>query len=99
MSSTQQGTTAEKKVKAGALDVRVIIGGLLGLFGAVLFVTGLVVGVGTGKPPHVDPQRLNLYVGIGLLVAAIFFLAWSRVRPLLVPVEEGTVEAKRAGGH
>jgi len=99
MSSTQQGTTAEKKVKAGALDVRVIIGGLLGLFGAVLFVTGLVVGVGTGKPPHADPQRLNLYVGIGLLVAAIFFLAWSRVRPLLVPVEEGTVEAKRAGGH
>jgi len=99
MSTTEQGMTAGKKVKAGALDVRVIIGALLGLFGAVLFVTGLVVGAGTGKPPHADPQRLNLYVGIGLLVAAIFFIGWSQLRPLLVPAEEGTVEAKRASGH
>jgi hypothetical protein len=99
MSANEQGTTAEKKVKAGALDVRVIIGGLLGLFGAVLFVTGLVKGSGSGNPPHADPDHLNLYVGIGLLVAAIVFIGWSRLRPLLVPVEEGTVEAKRAGGH
>ena len=99
MSADEQGTTTERKVAAGALDVRVIIGGLLGLFGVVLFVTGLVVGVGSGKPPHADPQRLNLYVGIGLIVAALFFIGWSRLRPLLVPVEEGTVEAKRAGGH
>lgn len=99
MSANEQGTTTEKMVKAGALDVRIIIGGLLGLFGAVLFVTGLVVGVGSGSPPHADPQRLNLYVGIGLLVAAAFFIVWSLLRPLLVPVEEGTVEAKRAGGH
>jgi len=99
MSADEQGTTTERKVAAGALDVRVIIGGLLGLFGVVLFVTGLVVGVGSGKPPHADPQRLNLYVGIGLIVAALFFIGWSRLRPLLVPVAEGTVEAKRAGGH
>jgi hypothetical protein len=99
MSANEQGTTAEKKVKAGALDVRVIIGGLLGIFGAVLFVTGLVNGSGSGAPPHADPDHLNLYVGIALLVAAIFFIGWSRLRPLLVPVEEGTVEAKRAGGH
>ena len=99
MSADEQGTTTERKVAAGALDVRVIIGGLLGLFGVVLFVTGLVVGVGSGKPPHADPQRLNLYVGISLIVAALFFIGWSRLRPLLVPVEEGTVEARRAGGH
>jgi len=99
MSSTQQGTTAEKKVKAGALDVRVIIGGLLGLFGIVLLITGLVSGSGSGKPPHADPDHLNVYVGIALLLAALFFIGWSRLRPLLVPVEEGTVEAKRAGGH
>lgn len=99
MSSTRQGTTAEKKVKAGALDVRVIIGSLLGLFGAVLLVTGLVNGSSNDDPPMSDPDHLNLYVGIALLLAALFFIGWSRLRPLLVPVEEGTVEAKRAGGH
>lgn len=99
MSSTGQSTPAEKTVKAGALDVRVIIGALLGLFGVVVFVTGLVTGAGSGKPPHSDPDHLNIYVGIGLIAASLFFLAWSRIRPLLVPVEEGTVEAKRAGGH
>ncbi len=98
MSANEQGTPP-KQVKAGALDVRVIIGGLLGLFGAVVFVTGLVNGSGSGKPPHSDPDHLNIYVGIGLLLAAAFFIGWSRIRPLLVPVEEGTVEAKRAGGH
>jgi hypothetical protein len=99
MPANEQGTTTEKKVSAGALDVRVIIGGLLGVFGIVLLITGLVNGTGSGKPPHADPDHLNLYVGIGLLVAALFFIGWSRLRPLLVPVEEGTVEAKRAGGH
>jgi hypothetical protein len=99
MSANEHATTTEKKVKAGALDVRVIIGALLGLFGAVVLVTGLVNGSGSGKPPHSDPDHLNIYVGIALLVAAIFFLVWSRLRPLLVPVEEGTVEAHRAGGH
>lgn len=99
MSANEHDTTSTKKVKAGALDVRVIIGGLLGLYGLVLLITGLVNGVGSGKPPDADPDHLNVYVGIGLLVAATFFIGWSRLRPLLVPVEEGTVEAKRAGGH
>lgn len=99
MSANEQGTPTQTKVKAGALDVRAVIGSLLGLYGIVLLITGLVRGVGSGKPPHADPDHLNVYVGIALLVAALFFIGWSRLRPLLVPVEEGTVEARRAGGH
>ena len=99
MSADDGGTATGKKTKAGAFDVRVIIGSLLGLYGVVLVIVGLVNGRGTGIAPHADPDRLNLFVGICLLIGAAAFIIWARVRPIIVPVEEGTVEAKRAGGH
>ncbi len=95
---TPTGDQPTERVKSGAFDVRSIIGTLLGVFGVILLVTALVKGKG-GTPPHGDPDWLNLYVSIGLLLAAAVFIVWARVRPLLVPVEEGTIEAQHGSGH
>jgi hypothetical protein len=76
---------------AGAFDIRNVIGGLLGIYGAVLFVLGLVSD-DTGE--HTGDLDANLWAGIALLVVAIAFITWARVRPIVV--DEEAVAEKRA---
>ena len=78
---------SEKKT-AGALDIRNIIGGLLGVYGVVLLVTGIVNTDGGPKSADVNS---NLWAGIVLLVVGVVFLAWARMRPVVV--DEDAVEA------
>ena len=76
---------------AGAFDIRNVIGGLLGIYGVVLLVLGLVsddTGENTGD------LDANLWAGIALLVVAIAFVAWARLRPIVV--DEDAVAEKRA---
>jgi hypothetical protein len=62
--------------KAGAFDIRTFIGALIGLYGIVLVVTGLVSS---------DGRTINLTSGLCMIVGAAFFLAWARLRPVVVP--------------
>lgn len=62
--------------KAGAFDIRTFIGALIGIYGVVLVVTGLVSS---------DGRTINLLAGISMVVAAAAFLIWARVRPIVVP--------------
>lgn len=61
---------------ARAMDIRTVIGVLLGLYGIILTITGLV----KGSDAHAD-----LVSGMCLLVAGAVFLVWVRLRPVKVP--------------
>jgi hypothetical protein len=77
---TPDGATGRKK-NAGAFDVRVIIGSLLGIYGLVLLLMGLFGDPETEKTGGVNA---NLWAGLALLAVGVFFLAWWRLRPIVV---------------
>jgi hypothetical protein len=65
---------------ATLFDVRRIIAGLLGLYGALLVVLGLF-----DSDAEIDKAQgvhINLWAGIGMLVVAALFAAWAIWRPL-----------------
>jgi hypothetical protein len=78
---------------AGAFDIRIIIGGLLGIYGVILTVTGLWF-TNAHQKSKADGENLNLMVGIALIVFAVIFIGWALLRPLKVAVE--AVEAVEA---
>lgn len=72
---------SEKKT-AGAFDVRNIIGALLAIYGVILLLVGIFNGDGGPKSGDVNS---NLWAGLILLVVGIVFLAWARLKPVVVP--------------
>ena len=81
---------------AGALDIRNIIGGLIGAYGVILLLVGIVNGDGGPKSADVNS---NLYAGIILLVVGVGFLAWARMKPIVVPddVDKSSLEGPPPG--
>jgi hypothetical protein len=80
---------ADKK-KAGAFDIRVVIALLIGIYGVVLTILGIVE-----KQSEVDKAagiNINLWGGIGMLVFTALFVAWARLRPIAVPIEEESTD-------
>jgi glucose uptake protein GlcU len=84
-SETDDFAPGTKVVSAGAFDIRSIIGGLIGVYGIVLIITGLWFTDASDKA-KADGENLNLMVGIGLLAFGAIFIAWVILRPLKVPV-------------
>jgi len=81
---------------AGIFDIRNIIGALIGLYGAVLLVTGLV-GTSSEDVDRSAGVNANLWSGIVMLVVAAFFLGWALLRPTVVDdVEEDAGERRSA---
>jgi hypothetical protein len=76
----------DRRHTAGALDIRNIIGGLLGTYGVILTLMGVFADPETDKTGGVNA---NLWAGLALLVAAAVFLVWARVRPIAVPESPG----------
>lgn len=68
--------------KAGAFDIRNIIGSLLAIYGVILTGMGLFGDPETDKTGGVNA---NLWAGLGLLVVGVGFIAWARIRPIIVP--------------
>lgn len=64
-------------------DIRTIVGGLLGLYGIVLVVTGLVHDT-AAEEAKTGGINVNLWAGLGMLVVAAAFLTWARLRPVAV---------------
>jgi hypothetical protein len=79
-----------KKHTAGALDIRNVIGALLALYGVILLVTRLVSGDEGGE--RTDGVNANLWAGLVLLVVGLGFVAWSRLRPVVVPDDVASPE-------
>ena len=83
--------SGEKK-KAGAFDVRNVIAALIGFYGVVLVVMGLVDN-GDDALEKTDGFNANLWVGLGMIVFAVCFALWSRLRPIVVqPAKESERE-------
>lgn len=77
---------------AGLFDIRNIVGALLGIYGVVLVLVGLIGGSST---KHVsDGSGTNVVVGVVLIAVSIFFLVWTKVRPTVV--DEVALERDKA---
>ena len=83
-------TTTEAPHRAGAFDIRTFIALLVGVYGVVL-VVGLV-GTSETELDKADGLNINLLAGVGMVVVAAAFVAWARMRPVVVPehVEDDT---------
>ena len=82
MSDDTSSSTGKRAHQAGAFDIRNIIGALLGVYGVILGLAGLL---GEHEPEKTGGVNANLWTGLGLLVVATAFLAWARLRPIVVP--------------
>ncbi|MDX6373921.1 MAG: hypothetical protein QOD98_2909 [Nocardioidaceae bacterium] len=71
-----------QKHTAGALDIRNIIGGLLGVYGVILVLMGLF---GNKELDKTGDWNANLWAGLVLVVVSAVFLTWARLRPIVVP--------------
>ena len=90
-------TTGGKKA-AGAFDVRNVIAALIGFYGVVLVVVGLVDS-GEEALAKTDGFNANLWVGLAMLAFALVFAGWARLRPIVVASPASGDDGAGAGGH
>ena len=79
-SSEPSRTVATGSRMTRLFDLRYVIGGLLGLYGVVLTVRGLLDG--PTQEARAAGVAINLWTGIALLVVAVVFLLWAGLLPL-----------------
>ena len=92
-------TSSTKKKTAGALDIRNIIGMLLTVYGVILVFMGIFGDIASSKTGGVNA---NLWAGLALLVVGLGFLAWARLRPVVVPADvhkDDKADGERPAGH
>lgn len=93
MSNATSKNTVTKK-KAGAFDIRNVIGALIGLYGLVLLLAYLVLDPGVNPDTGMDKEPVyNLYTGIVLVIVAAVFFIWAKLRPTVVEEVEDAADA------
>ncbi len=80
--SDSTSTAQSGKKKAGAFDIRNVIGLLLGIYGVILVIASAFGDQSLDKTGGI---HANLWAGIALAVAGAGFLLWARVKPIVVP--------------
>ena len=78
-----KATGSGQRHTAGAYDVRTVIAGLIGLYGVVLTIMGIVDYNDADKAKTGDVNA-NLWAGIVMIVVAALFALWLRLRPIVV---------------
>jgi hypothetical protein len=68
---------------AGAYDVRNVIGGLIGFYGVVLVIMG-IVSYSEDDAARTGDVNANLWAGIGMVVFGVAFAVWTKLRPVVV---------------
>lgn len=96
MSETDTPATTGRKTSAGFFDVRNIIGALLVIYGIVLTAMGLFNYTGADKD-KTGGFNINLWSGLFVLICGVLMIVWAVLRPILVPVKEGTAEDDATG--
>ena len=72
---------------AGAFAIRNFIGTLLGLFGVVLVIMGLVAFT-PEEAAKTEGLNANLWAGLAMLVVGILFMVWTKVDPIRMVVRD-----------
>ena len=72
---------------AGAFDIRNFIGTLLGLFGLILVIMGLVAFT-PDEAAKTEGMNANLWAGLAMLVVGVLFMVWSKVDPIRMVVRD-----------
>lgn len=72
--------------KVGAFDIRNFIGALIGLYGIILTILGLVA-FNDVESARTGGVNANLWAGIAMIVVAALFMLWARLEPLKVEVQ------------
>lgn len=80
---TTETTSTPRKHSAGFFDVRNIIAALMGIYGVVLFIMGLVNFTEADKR-RADGFNLNLWCGLGIFIFAVCMALWAYLRPIVV---------------
>ncbi|VXC15574.1 hypothetical protein [Aeromicrobium sp. 9AM] len=83
---------ANGKRTVGLFDIRFIIGGLIGLYGVILTFLG-VFNASDKELAKGDGLNINLWAGLGMLVVGVAFMAWARLRPVIVPDDAESTDA------
>ncbi len=81
-SAVPAGRPSGGRRTAGALGIRNLIGLLLAVYGVILTAAGLFGDPETDKTAGVNA---NLWGGVVLVLAGLIFMAWARLRPVVVP--------------
>ena len=83
--------------RAGLFDIRNIIGALLAVDGLIITLVGIF---GDAEEDKTGGVNANLWAGLALLAAGLIFLAWARLRPVVVPDDfESDHDEGRPAGH
>ena len=98
MSETTTTDSGGSGHKAGLLDIRNIIGALLGIDGLILLLVGIF---GDAEEDKTGGVNANFWAGLVLLIMGAIFLTWARLRPVVVPddFEAGQDDEGRPEGH
>ncbi len=97
MSDTTAGSRRKPGHTAGLFDIRNIIGALLALDGLILFLAGIF---GDTEEEKTGGINANLWAGLVLLVVGLAFIAWCRLRPVVVPDDfQADDDEGRPAGH
>jgi hypothetical protein len=75
--------TGTEKRKVGLFDIRIIIASLIGLYGVILVITGLFSS--DTQAEKAAGLNINIIAGIVMILFAAAFVAWARIRPIVVP--------------
>lgn len=88
-------SSAEKSARtARAFDIRTFIAALIGLYGVILVAMGLFA-TSDADRDMAGGVNVNLWAGLGMVVAAALFQGWAMWRPVVVPAK--TTEPDPAG--
>ncbi|MFD0363601.1 hypothetical protein ACFQZZ_19305 [Nocardia sp. GCM10030253] len=68
-------------------DIRTIVGALLGSYGVILIITGLVHDT-AAEEAKTGGININLWSGVGMAAVALAFLVWVLLRPVVPPTLE-----------
>lgn len=69
--------------KAGAFDIRNVIGALLGLYGLILLISYFLLDPGVDSSTgQIKDATYNLWAGVGLVAVAAFFFIWNKLDPI-----------------
>jgi hypothetical protein len=96
---SDNSATARRKPghTAGLLDIRNIIGSLLAIDGLILLLAGIFADTEEEKTGGINA---NLWAGLVLLVVGVAFIAWCRLRPVVVPDDfDADHDEGRPEGH